>query len=281
MSGSSCRARFGDRTGRVRRRPATTSPESRKCLVYLTVSVATSAPAQGVQYSDFPIFRRTNRSLMRRFAAVSRLFSCCAVLALPASAQQLRWPPIERSRQPAVRIGLSSINRPIPLQILPVPTADPFLRQSFSSWVNQWHAATSRCSRNSARRLWASAGSACRASARSKAIMPCAARRVAADTTPVVPGILSGRLAEYADIGMRVNGRGELGGAWTRFQPCDPGVQFSCLRPTCFRSSAGYAIRGAGRWHHLGSRARQRRLRSDPRVRRSQQHERLLPGPGR
>ncbi len=35
-------------------------------------------------------------------------------------------------------------------------------------------------------------------------------------------------LGETAEIGMRVRGRAEVGGDWTRFRPCDPAVQFTC-----------------------------------------------------
>jgi hypothetical protein len=28
---------------------------------------------------------------------------------------------------------------------------------------------------------------------------------------------------QVADLGLRVEGRGELGGAWRRFRPCEPG----------------------------------------------------------
>ncbi|MGH7475477.1 MAG: cell surface protein SprA [Longimicrobiales bacterium] len=41
-------------------------------------------------------------------------------------------------------------------------------------------------------------------------------------------GRIGGLVTEYADIGMVVEGRSELGGAWTRFQPCDPAYQFRC-----------------------------------------------------
>ena len=166
---------------------------------------------------------------MRRIVAAVPAVLVCAALALPATAQQLRWPPTNAADSLAVRIGLSSINRPIPFQLVPVATTDPFLRQSFSSWVNQWHASTSRMLEEQRAaalgKRWL--GVPTISTLESDDVLR--GRRVAAaDTTPAAPGILSGRLAEYADIGMRVNGRGELGGAWTRFRPCDPGVQFSC-----------------------------------------------------
>lgn len=43
-----------------------------------------------------------------------------------------------------------------------------------------------------------------------------------------VEGVLPGALSRYADLDMRVVGTGEMGGSWTRFEPCDPSVQFNC-----------------------------------------------------
>ncbi|MEX0980271.1 MAG: hypothetical protein WDZ89_04200 [Gemmatimonadota bacterium] len=39
---------------------------------------------------------------------------------------------------------------------------------------------------------------------------------------------LSVFVSEHSDLGMRFRGRGELGGDWTRFRPCDSGVAFTC-----------------------------------------------------
>ena len=35
-------------------------------------------------------------------------------------------------------------------------------------------------------------------------------------------------VSQHADIALRVEGRGELGGAWNRFRPCDPGLRLNC-----------------------------------------------------
>jgi len=45
--------------------------------------------------------------------------------------------------------------------------------------------------------------------------------------------LLPGALGRYADLGMHVNGYGELGGAWTRFKPCDPSLHLNC-NPSLF-----------------------------------------------
>ena len=43
--------------------------------------------------------------------------------------------------------------------------------------------------------------------------------------TAVLPGA---GLLEFADLDVRIRGRGEFGGDWTRFRPCDAGVQLGC-----------------------------------------------------
>ncbi|HUE77215.1 MAG TPA: hypothetical protein VMM83_04675 [Longimicrobiales bacterium] len=35
-------------------------------------------------------------------------------------------------------------------------------------------------------------------------------------------------VSENADLALRVEGRGELGGAWNRYRPCDPGLRLNC-----------------------------------------------------
>jgi len=40
--------------------------------------------------------------------------------------------------------------------------------------------------------------------------------------------MLPGVVGQYADLGMRVSGRGELGGQWNRYEPCDPSIHFNC-----------------------------------------------------
>ncbi|HEX7120526.1 MAG TPA: hypothetical protein VF212_17170 [Longimicrobiales bacterium] len=45
--------------------------------------------------------------------------------------------------------------------------------------------------------------------------------------------LLPAALADFADLGMRVFGRGELGGNWTRYRPCDPALRLNC-NPTVF-----------------------------------------------
>ncbi len=74
---------------------------------------------------------------------------------------------------------------------------------------------------------------------------------LAADSTPVaatLPDLLPGAVQRYADLGIEVDGRTELGGEWTRFRPCDPTSRLPCdpgalpqLRP---RLQLGIRARG-------------------------------------
>ena len=45
--------------------------------------------------------------------------------------------------------------------------------------------------------------------------------------------LLPDALADFADLGLRVYGRGELGGDWSRYRPCDPALRLNC-NPTYF-----------------------------------------------
>jgi hypothetical protein len=62
------------------------------------------------------------------------------------------------------------------------------------------------------------------------------------------PDMLTGVLGDRADIGVRIRGMGNLGGAWTRYNPCDPSVQFTC-KPGAFpelKPDVEFGIRAGG-----------------------------------
>ena len=72
--------------------------------------------------------------------------------------------------------------------------------------------------------------------------LPQAARR---DTTA---DLLSGVMGDRADLGVRIQGMANMGGAWSRTSPCDPSVQFTC-RPGMFpelRPDVEFLIRAGG-----------------------------------
>lgn len=134
-------------------------------------------------------------------------------LASDASAQQLQ-------------LGLKTIDSPFDLTFPPPPGTDAlFLKTPFTSWVKEWE-------RSLNSKLSATMHAALRdprgaflTNAAPAELADVTARR---DTAGAQAGVLGGRLGEVADIGMNVVGRGELGGAWNRYKPCDPGVQFTC-----------------------------------------------------
>ena len=60
---------------------------------------------------------------------------------------------------------------------------------------------------------------------------PDTARAEAMRPAPVdsnVVNLLPDGMQDFADIGMRVRGRGDLGGAWIRYRPCEPGLRLNC-----------------------------------------------------
>lgn len=89
--------------------------------------------------------------------------------------------------------------------------------------------------------------------AQERGIRPDSTRQLAqpADTVPdttAAPLTLPGVLGDFAELGMRVQGRGELGGAWSRFDPCDPTLQLNC-NPTLFpllRPEVEFSVQVAG-----------------------------------
>lgn len=53
------------------------------------------------------------------------------------------------------------------------------------------------------------------------------------DTGLAQPGLLGGTVGRHADLALSVTGRGDLGGSWTRYEPCDPSLYFNC-NPSLF-----------------------------------------------
>jgi hypothetical protein len=162
-----------------------------------------------------------------------------------------------RAAAPVLRLGLKPLPLPFPLDLPPPPTlpvvsggggfgdpsalgptvpglAAPGGEEAASGLADTWAA-----------RLLASLEPAAWAERLRLASPPATgARRPAAPATEVagggpaisVPGdsadaprpLLPGPFGDFVDLGMRIAGRGELGGAWTRFEPCDPALRFNC-----------------------------------------------------
>lgn len=151
------------------------------------------------------------------------LLAC--VCAVPAVAQEprLEW-AAAGPRAPVLVLGLKPLGDLFPGLRPPRSQATRFQKISFDDW-----AATA------GRSLFAMAPLPSAADQAVTFLPPSlvAATKAARDTAGGGPGILSGTLGEHANIGMVVRGRGELGGAWDRYSPCDPGAQLTCT-PSLF-----------------------------------------------
>ncbi len=64
-------------------------------------------------------------------------------------------------------------------------------------------------------------------------LLAAAAEATKASGDNALDALLPDALADFANLGMRVFGRGELGGDWTRYRPCDPALRLNC-NPTLF-----------------------------------------------
>lgn len=138
---------------------------------------------------------------------------------------------MQESDSTAVMLGLKRIDRVFPFRLPGAPgLREYFLRTPFTSWVRQWEYALQQKLEQertaSLRRGWSSALPEPAEPAPGE--LRVVQSRTVPDTAAREAGILPGRLGEYAEIGMKVVGRGELGGAWTRYKPCDPGIQIAC-----------------------------------------------------
>ncbi len=159
----------------------------------------------------------------------------------------------------SLRIGLKSLPPPFPVdlasRLVEPATQLPELRSRARKWgeiweetvaaqVAAWTAAAWRESRPLAVR--AARRAVAESERRELAAQPAEPER--ADTAvaelgparPPAPAeagpeLLPDVFGEYADLGMAVQGRVEVGGGWNRFRPCDVTIQFNCnpsLLPT-------------------------------------------------
>ncbi|MGH7468506.1 MAG: hypothetical protein ACRENP_11150 [Longimicrobiales bacterium] len=139
-------------------------------------------------------------------------------------------PSPARADSNRIALGLGRVTMPFAIDL--TPTSGPreyFLRQPFTSWVDEWYSsARSHLERQPEVLLRKAWSGALPASPRADAVALAAPAVAARDTAERTSGVLPGRLSQFADIGMVVKGRAELGGAWTKFAPCDPGLHLNC-----------------------------------------------------
>lgn len=129
-------------------------------------------------------------------------------------------------------LGLKPADTLFPIGLAQAATPSLALRPNFSDWLGTWY--SNLQSRMEPTR-WLGVLDRTTRAPDSVAFLPPPPIRLtkAADDTAGGSGILSGALGDYAEIGMMVRGRGELGGAWNRYSPCDPGLQITC-NPSLF-----------------------------------------------
>jgi hypothetical protein len=144
-----------------------------------------------------------------------------------------------------------------------------FVSRPVAQWLDEWTAATrARLAQGERRLLRRSAFALAEApvivapvealepvAAEDPAVTVAAAQPDTVDFLPPIPerrratdNPLGGVIGEHADLGIRISGNGNLGGAWTRYKPCDPGVQFTCT-PGMFpelKPDLEFMIRAAG-----------------------------------
>lgn len=171
------------------------------------------------------IFNRLNTNKLS--LALTLLAAC--VLSAPAVAQEprLEWNAAGRSA-PMLTLGLKPADALFPIALSQSRTPSLPDRLSFTEWVGSWrHDVAGRL----AARHHVSGNDTTTVRSDSTAFLPpppIQLSKAAVDTTGDGPGILSGTFGQYADIGMMIRGRGEMGGAWNRYTPCDPGLQQTC-----------------------------------------------------
>src|SRR5690606_1587029 len=95
-----------------------------------------------------------------------------------------------------------------------------WLRPRFEDWAREWAAAARSRAERERQGRWLEQPLAEKSSQPDSVpyLPPVPERRDSARQRELLPGVVS----EYADLGMVVNGRGELGGSWTRTEPCLP-----------------------------------------------------------
>ena len=142
-----------------------------------------------------------------------------AAAPLAAQEPQLRW-QTTMPREPVVMLGYKPIQSLIS-QSLTRPKLE-LERPSFESWLGDWG--------RPAELKFVASDSVVPIRPDSQVPveflppLPVKLTKAANDTAGGPDGIL----AQYGNIGMQINGRGEMGGAWNRYTPCDPALQTTC-----------------------------------------------------
>lgn len=117
-----------------------------------------------------------------------------------------------------LRLGLQPIELPFPILFAPPPGSNAYwARPRIEDWVAEWSRAM-RAQSEARLRTWLRTALAdTTSSPDTVAYLPPPPPPKDTARATGVPG----KVGEYADLGMQIVGRGEMGGQWTRFRPCD------------------------------------------------------------
>jgi hypothetical protein len=146
------------------------------------------------------------------------------LVAAPAAAQVgPAQPPPAGDATRTIRLGLARLPPIVAVDFQLPSIENALLGLSFTDWVARFPLRVERAANASlrARRRLAHLAP----TADTVAYLP---PLVVPDTVVADDPLLGSVVGQYADIGLRVTGLGELGGSWTRYQPCDPSLYVNC-----------------------------------------------------
>jgi hypothetical protein len=191
-----------------------------------------------------------------RFISLIALACCLAAAPAPVLAQAGRAPaPGPADPLPGLRRAVDAT--PLTRSAFRFQPWDaPFVSRPFVQWVAEWRAAAHASLLPESQLLLQARLRRAAAAGRHTGLLdvgvrePPAAQRVpgapvlatSPDSLPFLPpphgrqsaaGAAVPGIDELSDIGIRVVGSGDFGGAWTRYRPCDPGTFVNC-NPSMF-----------------------------------------------
>ncbi|HKJ92887.1 MAG TPA: cell surface protein SprA, partial [Longimicrobiales bacterium] len=161
----------------------------------------------------------------------------CAGLAAQAATGSMRATAAQDSPVATLRLGYARVALPLPVALPPAPPLPPGMRPAAVAAglrAPPWPRLPRLLAGAPAREPPpgpAPQRALAVAAAPAPTAAPDTARPVAILPVPVdssVVNLLPGTVQDFADIGMRVQGRGDLGGAWIRYRPCEPGLRLNC-----------------------------------------------------
>lgn len=189
-------------------------------------------------------------------------FAPLLALATPATAQgppnQLPSPwRLEQDRaDPGIPLGLTRVPLVVAMDFrLPRPAGVLFEGVPFTDWVRTWAMATTARLERERLTLRRNDPETSPSPVTDMNGLPLE-RDSLFFLSPAVPRdsgraereLIGGVVGQYADLAMEVTGLGELGGSWTRYEPCDPSLYLNC-NPSLFpqlKPNVEFGVKVAG-----------------------------------